>query len=248
MKNLLLIILTLFAIFNGCKSKSDSSLKNESESKPDKTETQFENFETPFYENYGIGKLKVIFENTILNKKTYVLNFYRSDSDADFEKKIEITWNESDGGFVETQNTEFLKVKDFYLEEPHYILMFNYLRECNGFYEVIINSDTRETMWIKKNSTIFVKSWEEFLQTVFCVSTLNPETNQVKVEPNDDSEIAFENIKDECWYVKEVKGEWLNIKCSDVDFDLTEEKYKNFTGWLKWRNDKELLIEYYMDI
>jgi len=248
MKNLLLFVLTLFIVFNGCKSKTDGSAQVESELKSDKLESNVENHEAPFYKNYGIGKLKVSFENTILNDKAYVLNFYRSDSESELDRKIEISWNDSDGGYVETQNTDFLKVKDFYLEEPHYILMFNYLRESNGFYEVIVNTETKETMWIKKQSTIHVKLWDEFLQSVVCLSASNPEANQVRIEPKEDSNVAIENIKDECWYVSEINGEWIKVECSEIDFDLTDEKYKYFSGWLKWRDENELLIKYYLAI
>jgi len=226
MKNLLLSILTVLVTLVLCFG-----------SYPDKSETQFD-------QHYGIGKVKVEFEYTILRHKPYFLNFYQSDSENELVKTVEINWKDEKGGYVETQNAEFIKVKDFYLEEPHYILMFNCLQERNGFFEVIVNVDTKETLWIKKQSTIRLKLWDKFLKEVVCVSSLTPETNQIRVKPEKNSKIAIENNKDICWEVIDIQGEWLNVKCSEIFFDLTEEKYKNFNGWLRWRDDKELLIDY----
>lgn len=227
MKNLLLLILTFLMFYGYCYSYSDNS-------------------EIPFEQVYGIGKVVVKFESNLHNDKPYILNFYRSDSENELEKTVEIKWNDNDGGFVMTTNIEFIKVKDFYLEEPHYILMFNCLREINGFYEVIINIDTKETMWIKKQSTIQLKLWDKFLQSVVCLSALDTQTNRIRLKPDDNSKVAIENVKDECWEVIKVKGEWLNIRCFVIDFDMLDEKYKNFNGWLRWRDNNELLIEYYL--
>ena len=227
MKNLLFLILTFSMFYGHSFGNSDNS-------------------GNPFEQVYGIGKVVVKFESNLYNDKPYILNLYRSNSEDALAKTVEIKWNDNNGGYVETKNIEFIKVKDFYLEEPHYILMFNCLKEINGFYEVIINVDTKETMWLKKQSTIQLKLWDDFLKSVICLSSLDAQTNQIRVKPNDNSEVAMENVKDECFEVIEVKGDWLNIRCFVIDFDMLDEKYRDFNGWLKWRDENELLIEYYL--
>ena len=240
MKNLLPFILIVLISLGSCRNKSSNSTSL--------TENSVKNTDTVFYQNKGIGKLIINFEETLFQHQSYVLNFYNYESDSNLIKTVEIKWNSDNNGFVEIFNAEFIKVKDYYIEEPHYILMFNCLRECNGFYEVVINTETNEKMWIKKEITKVFKPWDKFLKEVVCISALNPNANQIRMKPEDNSGIAMENIEDKCWEVESVYGEWIQVKCSEIDFDLSNEKYKNFNGWLKWRNDKDLLIEYYLAI
>lgn len=195
------------------------------------------------YKNYGIGKIRILFENIgSIKKFTYIL--YSQPSLDSEKKEMTLIWNEMNNGYVEALNDDIIKIRDYHIDEPYYIILFDCLKEMNGFYQIVTNENSRETKWIQASATIVFESWPIFLQKVFCVTQIDTLKNPVRKNPDENSEILSNS--DGCWNVESTNGLWIKVKYSEIDYDYSDPKIKDFRGWIKWRDNNNFLITYFL--
>lgn len=195
---------------------------------------------------FGIGKLIVSFEEQMYNEVDYTISFFENPVDTSNYRTVIYKWNTDDTGFVEANNDEFIKIKDYHIGEPFYIINFNCLKKEGNFYEVIVDEINNKRMWVRLNSEITLMSWFDFLKSTVCVSQNDYNNNPAYTLANDSSEIVYN--KEMCWDIVDMKGYWIKVKFSEIEADLTNEDNQNLRGWIKWRDDSELLIDYYLSI
>jgi len=93
-------------------------------------------------------------------------------------------------------------------------------------------------------------NWEQYISGTIWVSRLEKEKNLIRKKPKENSEtINFD--APECLKAIKTKGFWLKITpengegCFDDNEDIFaidyQKKYFKY-GWIKWRNDKDFLI------
>ena len=76
--------------------------------------------------------------------------------------------------------------------------------------------------------------------------TIEREVKQeIKSKPDIDSS-SIEFVGDDCFHVKQMKGDWIEITTSGLcsEEELTNGKLDS--GWIKWREKGRLLIKYYL--
>ena len=193
--------------------------------------------------NYGIGKIRILFEN-IGSIKKFTYKLY-SEPSLDSEKnEMKLIWNENNNGYVEALNDDIIQIRDYHIDEPYYTILFDCLKEKDGFYQIVTNENSRDTKWIQISETVIFEPWSSFLQNVVCVSQLDTIQNPVRREPNKNSVIISNS--DGCWEVESMEDVWIKVKYSEFDFDLTDPKIKDFHGWIKWRDNDKFLIRYFL--
>jgi len=145
---------------------------------------------------------------------------------------------------VEEYNTAmFDNESDFVLfnNYPDYDIIHSICYESfpeSGIYSV--KYDDYEALYIQTQFGEFY-SWSDFLlEIAFAVDPKNLNPNSLYSEPSSESEIiSYEDIIEEYMLkVVEVKGNWIQIEV----VTLCESESLNIKGWMKWKDDQELLI------
>jgi hypothetical protein len=122
-------------------------------------------------------------------------------------------------------------------------LVFRLKASNDKFAQVIVNNATGKSYWIKTNKSMTSLTWQAFLQDKFGVSRINASKQKIKKLPSANSADLNYKGKD-CFQVKSMKGDWIEI--FTADYCDTDNKTKIKSGWIKWRNNNKLLIEYFI--
>jgi len=189
----------------------------------------------------GIGLVSINFDD-----KTS-LHFFSSPKENEpiriiqfFNDKSINSWNIRD----------FNKQKDWLKPEilllDYSSLIFRCLKVTDKWFNVIVNNETNETLWIKKDDLTTFSDWESYLKEMFGVARLSDQPQIIRSLPTENSE-EIEYKGEDCFQVKSMKGEWIEIFTSEYcDESYTDSKTIIKSGWIKWRKGNELLIEYFI--
>lgn len=120
---------------------------------------------------------------------------------------------------------------------PEYEFMeFVVLNVSDNHYHISVDSGSNEKMIRKDESHFIYHSWEDYIQTKYL--SFDPQENPIRVAPNDSSGIVYP-YNDYFFKAIEVQGDWIKIECND---DCKTCDKGKLTGWIKWREGKELLV------
>jgi hypothetical protein len=189
----------------------------------------------------GVGLVSINFSDTT------VLHFYSSPTDKQPLKTIEF-FNDKSINNWNIRNLD--KQKQWLKPECHWLdyssFIFRCKSETNNWYELIVNNESGQTLWLKKSALINFYNWETFLKGMFGVSRFPDQKQIIRTLPNDKSEEINYTGK-ACFQVKSMKGDWVEIFTADYcDDSYTDSKTKIKSGWIKWRQGNKLLIEYFI--
>lgn len=188
----------------------------------------------------GIGLVSINFD-----KKT-VLEFYSDTLTKEPEKVVEFFEDKT----INSYNIKDLKKQQEWLKPE--ILWLDYsafslrsLTRSDKWFKVIVNNQTGQTYWLKNTELTEFKDWEEYLKNMFGVARLPDFQQKIRANPTENSEeIKYEGT--DCFVVKSMKGDWIEISTPDYcDENYTDSKTPLKLGWIKWRQGKNLIIEYF---
>jgi hypothetical protein len=176
-----------------------------------------------------------------------ILNLYTSPSDAAPAKSIEL-YNDISINSVSIRNID--KAKDWLNPEAlwlEYSFFFFRCKQNKGdWFEVIANNETRVSFWLKRNEWTTFVSWDSYLKNTFMISRLSSQPQKIRLLPSDNAREIEYSGKD-CFQVKSVKGDWIEIFTpAYCEQGYTDSKIKFESGWIKWRSHEKLLIEYFL--
>ncbi|TAH40395.1 MAG: hypothetical protein EYC69_11325 [Bacteroidetes bacterium] len=115
------------------------------------------------------------------------------------------------------------------------ILLIKILSMTKDFVEVIVNTSTGKTVFVKKSEGT-IRFWPEFLLTIHSVEFLSETEHPVFVKPVDYA--AEVNYKYEIMHPVMINDTWMQV-------ELLDEEYKFLgKGWIRWREGEKLLIRY----
>lgn len=188
----------------------------------------------------GLGLISINFDD-----KT-TLYFYSTPNDKEPKKTIQVfkdktinSWNILDLHI----HKDWLKPEILWLDYSQFV--FRCLTVKDNWLKVMVNNETEETLWLKKSDATTFSDWENYLKEMFGVARLPDQQQQIKSLPTDNSEEIINQGQD-CFQVKSMKGDWIEIFTADYcDESYTESKTKIKSGWIKWRQGNKLLIEYF---
>jgi len=188
----------------------------------------------------GIGLVSINF-----NDKT-VLHFYNDPTDKEPVKTIEF-FNDSNNWNIRNLNKqiEWLRPEVLWLDYSSFV--FRCKSKSENWYQVIVNNDTGKSLWIKKDSFIVFSGWENFLKGMFGIARLRDTKQKIRKSPNDTAQEINYDCKYDCFQVKSMKGDWIEIFSTDDCDDGTDTKCGIIkSGWIRWRKGNKLLIEYFV--
>jgi hypothetical protein len=141
------------------------------------------------------------------------------------------------------KHKEWLNPEILWLDYSQFV--FRCLTVQNNWFKVIVNNENGETLWLKKNELTTFKNWENYLTEMFGVARLPNHQQKIRVSPIENSDEIIYKGQD-CFQVKSMKGDWIEIFTADYcDESYTDSKAKIKSGWIKWRQGNNLLIEYF---
>ena len=124
------------------------------------------------------------------------------------------------------------------------IFIFRCTKKRGNWCEVYVNNTNRTKYWIKLNKNLSYLNWSKYLDTqTTWVGKRDEYSLEVKQSPNESSKRIKMMEKDDCFVVLEVKGDWMKVKTNDV-LNCSGAKYPVKSGWIRWRKNNRLLIEY----
>lgn len=244
-KYLVIIFILVFLFSCGQKSKKTTEIKDSIAAVADISKIQNKSFENKNcgYENevssLGIGLVIVpskfdIYSDSLLTVKYASWNMYRD------EDKINIC-------------SKFFK--------PDYgIMHFVCIEKTEKAYKVLINYS--EFKYLPRTTNYNLKTWEEYIMQSFGIRRLSVDNvsvgSKIRIEPNDKADTLTIPKGHEMFCPMEIKGDWVKVKydCfyNDENNPNEGEPCHNFiykcenplTGWLRWREQKRLLIDIFL--
>lgn len=103
------------------------------------------------------------------------------------------------------------------------------------FLEVVVNEHTGQTAYIDRQNTR-LRFWPEFLLTIHSIEPKDPAANPVRVKPLDYAglvQASYAFLKP--W---KVSDEWAYVEL------LSNDMQSLGMGWIRWRRDGKLLVDY----
>lgn len=153
----------------------------------------------------------------------------------------EISLKDKAYSFSEASNQNLYQAHDFYprmTSLEYEILLLDCIGKSEQFYEVVLNQQKGTTGRISaSDSNALLLTWEELLLKSYI--SFDPKSNPLRPNPSDQSNIIYP-YNDYFFKVVEVKGDWIKVKCNS---DCKECEKGDLTGWIKWKEGDNFLIQ-----
>ena len=110
--------------------------------------------------------------------------------------------------------------------------------ESDHWYKVEINEKTRETMFALKTDPLWSKTtWYTWLNLSV---NLYPDyaKNKLRDKPGGEVIKDYAEMKFITYRFLEQDGDWVRVDCMDED-------YLHYKGWIKWREGRDIIVEWY---
>ncbi len=123
-----------------------------------------------------------------------------------------------------------------HLKMDYEILYLKILSLGRDWIQVEVNKQTKLSTWVAA-SDVQILLWPEFLLTVFDVENLDPINNPLRVKPLLHAS-TFVGINYSFLSPTMIKESWLKVNLLDEDYNKVGE------AWLRWHEEKKLLVSY----
>ncbi len=234
---LVFVLYTVIRMNNESNQESSSNLLTEdapAEMLSKVGATKYLNIEKKLNHTLGLGFFKPDFFND------RILNFYnyktQSSHNSNPSIRDSVVFNRDQYGNFEIFSAPPWLVPD-QLKLDYGILFFKVSSVSRDYLEIVVNKTTGQTAWVSRSSGT-LSYWPEFLLNAFSVENKNPDDANLKVKPL--SNASPVNIAHAYLNPILIKGDWIQVEIYDHDDKMVT------TAWLKWKNDNELLIKYYL--
>lgn len=162
--------------------------------------------------------------------KNEFIRFYNTDGSLWYD--FTFYYDDKDGKF-EYENDDFAP---FAFHPDYFLLALKCTGEDNNRYEVIVNEDTGLKKFLKKDPALKFQSWEEHVKGAFAVK-FNQVENPLRESP--DGKARKDLPKEVPFHPVEAKGEWLKVRWGESQ----QPKKDTASGWIKWRDGDQILVE-----
>ena len=248
----ILNIILILLLFTSCMNNNQTT-KKEPEKQSKASEIVFDNSNQP---NKKIKK-KLVIKKTKFIDDSVIFNGYLGLLQIDnFSGDVLTIYNPdstifSEIHFAEPESKEYYDYLDslvspfnLYAYHPDYALFTFKANISEDFYE--IETKDEEVKFISRESKICkFLTWSEFVvseEYVSIKSTSYGDSLDIYINPTDSSE-SFKLPAEADYLLNAVnmKKEWIQFKAEPLMSDTTEP----FSGWIKWRDEKKMLIDFW---
>lgn len=183
-------------------------------------------------ENTAFSSIGVISLNEKGFGKDKFIHIYNQDGSLWYQ--FTFYYDDSDGKF-EYANENF---KPFAFHPDYFVLALRCVDEDENRYEVIVNEETGLKKFVRKDdATLKFETWEQHILQTFAVD-FDREQNPLRETP----EGKVKNVdlpKETTFHPVEIKGQWLKVR-----WNSSKETKSNLkSGWVKWKENNNILVE-----
>jgi hypothetical protein len=235
-------LIALIVVFTFSCNTKDQSSENSSSPKEDTaavvatkdtvTEITAEPKST-FEEKYGIAMIGID------DSKTNTLHIKQSLGD-EYGSTVALL-DENGEVDVKVDGKDVDWFQPYTLVYDYHILHFCVTDSSNGWYQIIVNQEEDKRMWLELNEGCRVMSWDNFIQREASnIVRLSKVKTHIYSESGTGSEEVDYEGNDQ-FSASKISGEWMQLEpggCREGD--------PNFkSGWIRWRDENELHVEFY---
>ena len=212
-----LSIILVFFLFTNCMDKTKQVSNN--------VNTDLKKIEDSLIKiNNSIGVI------TLTDKYTQQDTVKIYNEDGSLWYKFTYFYDDSDGEF-EYYNKNFNPLA---FHPDYFLLALKVSQIEKNRYKVIVNENTELNKYIKKGESFLkFENWRKHVLDVYAVE-FEAKENPLRKEPNEQANRIRYN-SDNLYQPKKIKGNWLQV--------VWKEKQDKYSGWIKWKEDQELLIK-----
>lgn len=198
--------------------------------------------QSAFEKQYGIGMMVLSYDST------FVLNLYASPHENDLALNIRIGKDTSDDNRALTfklteEQRAWMHPETFWDEEQ--LLHFVTLEAHQGWFKIIVDKQSGKTMWVLQCPQLTYFSWKNYLPNTTGIERKNIATNPIykNIFPY---KKALHFKEQEGLKIIKVRGKWAKIGFS-TELSPHLNQYTILPkGWIKWRDEEDLLIRYFL--
>jgi hypothetical protein len=140
-----------------------------------------------------------------------------------------------------TETLKWFKPEQLYIDYDILILRVDTI--IGGWTKVYVNNEKQTILWTKIGLSNKYLTWNNFFKTQVSNITKGTKEVLIKVTNTDNSKTIKKMEKEDCFEILEVKGNWIRIKTHSV-LECSTSKKPIKIGWLQWRKNNVLQIEF----
>jgi len=160
------------------------------------------------------------------------------------DKKIQVI-KTAEGEIVIKDREEiekWFKPEQLFLEYD--IFMMRVEAVSGRWFQVYVDNEKAITMWTKVDTSFRFITWQKFLAKEISAIDKHPSFDlDIKVLPADKANTIKKIEASDCFEVLEIKGDWMHIK-TNLKADCNDSKKIIRSGWIKWKQNGKLVINY----
>lgn len=125
----------------------------------------------------------------------------------------------------------------------YFVLALKCAGEDANRFQVVVNEGTQLKRFIRKHDQVFkFQSWEEHILDLFSIR-FDPIENPLRAGPEERAR-PVRLPRDVVFHPREVDGKWLKVSWNVYDERKGKVKKIEY-GWVKWKENKQLLVEFF---
>jgi len=159
-------------------------------------------------------------------------------------RKVEVK-KDTSGEVVITDREEvdkWFKPEQLFLEYDIFMMRVDVV--SGKWIQVYTDNERGITMWTRVDPNFEFIPWEKFLLKEISAIDKHPSFSlNIKISPADNSKTIRKIEPTDCFEVLEIKGSWMHIK-TNLRSECNESKKIIKSGWIKWKQDGKLTINY----
>lgn len=164
------------------------------------------------------------------DSKEDFIRFYNEDGSLWY--KFTFYYEDKGGSFERNEN-----FRAFAFHPDYFVLALKCVGEDKSRYEVIVNEETGLKKFVKKDDpTLKFQTWEDHITKAFAVD-FNQDENPLRETPEGKIKVV-ELPKEVTFHPVKIEGEWLK-----VSWDVAKHGDNAGFGWIKWKENQEILVE-----
>jgi len=174
--------------------------------------------------------------------QTKEIRVFANKEEKEPEKAIRLVKLNGDIIIEEKDYSKWLKPESVWLDYSQFLFRFTKIE--GDWIQIIINNDSGGKKWIKKSTNLKNIYWDKFLiDNTTAIGT--PISIEIKIAPSTESKTLRRSSTKDCFEAVEIKGDWLKIKTNET-LECNEHPEPIKSGWIKWKSDNKLIIDYFL--
>lgn len=184
-----------------------------------------------FEQKYGCGIVSIS-PDTAAN-----MRFYAVPNGMEAQRTFRFVRNPQMSGEVLIAERDSLHWLQPLAEKLNYsLLQFTCVEVKKDWYRVRVNEHTGETHWILQSSYCKMERWEQLLLHTTAIRRKDAAGNPLRAKPSlKATRIPFSGS--EQFTAVSISGQWMKVSATTEDGIV-------LTGWIRWRDDEKILIDY----